>query len=116
MIYEEIYFSCYILLSDQIWLPLLPEMLRNMCIVNVREPVGDVINFETNFIFLMKLFFLHDQKNVKQKCKYQRLPKSISRLNSLIVVYSCGFTIFFRVVTPEAATRFWKNWLYLDLY
>ena len=37
-----------------------------MCIAIVLYPGGDVINFENNLIFLIKLFFLHDQK-VKTK-------------------------------------------------
>ena len=37
MIFQEKYFSCYILSTDQIWfwLPLLLEILANMCIVSV---------------------------------------------------------------------------------
>ena len=58
MIFEENYFSCYILLCDQIiaWFPLLCEILHNMCVAIVCEPVCDVIKFEINLIFLIKLF------------------------------------------------------------
>ena len=45
-----------------VWLPLFLEMLSNMCIVIVCWPGCDVINFEINLIFLMKLFGLQDQK------------------------------------------------------
>ena len=43
-------------------LPLFREMLGNMCIVIVCWPSCDVINFENHFVFIIKPFFLHDQK------------------------------------------------------
>ena len=49
-----------------LWLPLIREILSNMCVVIRCEPGCDVINFEINFIFLVKPFFLHTQK-VKTK-------------------------------------------------
>ena len=45
-----------------IWLPLLIEILTNMCIAIFYDPDCDVMDFEINIIFLIKLFFLHDQK------------------------------------------------------
>ena len=48
------------------WLPLLREILCNMYIVIVCKSGCDVINFDINIIFLIKQFFLHDQK-VKDK-------------------------------------------------
>ena len=44
------------------WLPLLLEILGNMCIAIVCYPGCDVMDFETNLIFLIEPFFLHDQK------------------------------------------------------
>ena len=44
------------------WLPLLLEILSNMCIAIVCYPDCDVMDFEINLIFLFELFFLHDQK------------------------------------------------------
>ena len=42
------------------WLPLLLEILKNMCIAIVYYPGCDVIDFKTNFILLMiQPFFLH---------------------------------------------------------
>ena len=38
-----------------------------MYIVIVCKPGCDVINFEDNFIFLIKPFFLHDQKSQDKK-------------------------------------------------
>ena len=42
------------------------EILGNACAAVVRKPSSDVINFEINFSFLIKLFFLYDQ-NIKTK-------------------------------------------------
>ena len=44
-----------------IWLPLLREILDKICIASVCKPGCDIISFEINLIFLIKLFFLHDQ-------------------------------------------------------
>ena len=69
MIFEEKFFFCYILLTDQVsfvWLLLLHEILGNMCIVIICQQGCDVMNFEINVNFLIKLFSLHDQK-VKTK-------------------------------------------------
>ena len=69
MIFEEEYFCCYILLSDQVsmcGLPLLHEMLSIKYIVIVCEAGCDIKNFEINLIFLIKPFLLYDQ-NVKTK-------------------------------------------------
>ena len=40
-----------------VWLPLLREILENICMIIVSYPGCDVINFEINFIFLIKPFF-----------------------------------------------------------
>ena len=47
-----------------VWLPLLCEILGNMCIANVCEPGCAVMNSEVNLTFLIKVFSLHDQKVV----------------------------------------------------
>ena len=57
MNFEETFCFCCILL-----LPLFCEILGNMCIVTVCEAGCDVKTFEIKLIFLIKLFFLHDQK------------------------------------------------------
>ena len=44
------------------WLPLLLEILDNMCIAIVCYPGCDVMDFEINLIFPIQPFFLHDQK------------------------------------------------------
>ena len=47
-----------------VWLPLLCEISGNMSIAIVYEPGCEVMNFEVNPTFLIKPFFLHDQKVV----------------------------------------------------
>ena len=47
-----------------VWLPLLCEILDNMCIAIVCKTGCDVMNFEFILIFLIKPFFLHHQNVV----------------------------------------------------
>ena len=51
------------------WLPLLGEILDNMCIEILYKLSCDVINFEINLIFLIKPFFQHQPffKKIKTK-------------------------------------------------
>ena len=80
MIFQQKCFSCYILLTDQIfivWLSLLFEILGNMCIAIVFWPGCDVINFEINLIFLIKPFLCMIRKS-KQKLKYLENEKRVS--------------------------------------
>ena len=76
MIFEKKNFFSYILLAEQIslpgWLPLLCEILGNMFIVIVCWPGWDVINFEINLVFLIKPFFLDDQKFKANICHIMR--------------------------------------------
>ena len=55
-----------------VWLPLLREILDNMRIAIVCLPGCYVINFEINFIFLIKSFFQKSRK----KFKYRENKKS----------------------------------------
>ena len=54
-------------------LALLYEILGNMCIVIVCEPVCD-INFEINFVFLIKPFFCMNKKS-RKRFKYLESQK-----------------------------------------
>ena len=49
-----------------VWLPLLLEILGNICIATICYPGFDVMDFEINLIFLVEPFFLNDQ-NVMTK-------------------------------------------------
>ena len=64
IIFEEKYFSCYILLPDQISLfgCLYLAIFGNMCLVIVCKLGNDIINFEINIFFPIKPFFLYDQR------------------------------------------------------
>ena len=61
-----------------VWLSLLREILGNMCIVIVCWPGCDVMNFEVNFIFLFKPFFLHDQKVMTETWKILRKKRAFN--------------------------------------
>ena len=82
MIFQQKCSSCYILLTDQISLPgclyFLLEILDNMFIAAVCYPGCDVMGFEINLIFLVKPFFLHDQK-VMTKALIYRERKELLR-------------------------------------
>ena len=65
-------------LQELVWLLLLRQILGNMCIVIVCWLGCDAINFPTNHIFLIKPFFLLDQK-FKTKVSISWERKEISR-------------------------------------
>ena len=60
-----------------VWLPSLREILDNVCIAIVCFPGCDVMNFETNLIFLIKPLFYMNKKS-RQKIKYLENEKSLS--------------------------------------
>ena len=73
-IFQEKYFSCSINWPNfNVWLPLLLEILGNMCIA--MAPGCDIINFEINLIFLIKLFF-YMNKNSRKKSKHLKNKNS----------------------------------------
>ena len=59
------------------WLPLLHEILGNISIVIVCWPGFDVINFQTDLVFLIKPFF-YMTKTSRQKFKHLENKKSFS--------------------------------------
>ena len=63
-----------------VWLPLLREILHNMCIAIVCFPGCDFINFEINLIFLIKPFL-----------KGFQLPKIVSELR--VHLWKCKNTL-----------------------
>ena len=72
MIFQEKCFSCHILLTDKTSLSYCLNFLRywdNLCVVIVCNTDCDIMNFETNLIFLIKLFFYMTKKS-RQKLKY----------------------------------------------
>ena len=72
-------FSSYIILTDQISLSDCLYFLRcwgNICIVTDYFPGCDIINFETNIIFLIKPYSYLTKKS-RQRFKYLENEKSI---------------------------------------
>ena len=63
-----------------VWLPLLLEIFRNMCIAIVCWPGYDVINFKTNLTFLIKPF-LYMTKRSRKKLKISWKRKELLRWN-----------------------------------
>ena len=57
------------------WLPLLLEILGNMCIAIVFFSGCDLKNFEINHFFLVKLYS-HMTETSREKCKYLDNKKS----------------------------------------
>ena len=72
MIFQENFFLMLYSINRTyfiIWLPLLLEVLGNMCIVIACFPGRDVMNFEINLNFLIKPFF-YIIKKWRQKYKH----------------------------------------------
>ena len=76
------------------WLPLLREILDNMCIAIICEPGYDGINFKINHIYLIKPFFLYDQK-FKTKIQISWEQKELPRWNK---TYFSSFWIIIKVI------------------
>ena len=71
-----------------VWLPLLYEIFDNMCIAIVCKPGCDVKNFEIKPIFLIKPFFLHDQKVVTKTKRERKEPLTILTGKNCFIQYS----------------------------
>ena len=111
-VFQEKYFSCYTLLTDQIsnfiiWLLLLLEILGNMCIAIVYFPGCDVINFEISLIFLFKpLFYM--TKISRQKFTYLENEKSFrGEIKSIFVIFK-GLSVVKNCLRPESAPLNWR--------
>ena len=83
---------CYILYWSNfiLWLPLLLEISGNICLVFVYYPVCDVVNFEINLSFFVKLFSYMTKKKKKSQEAFSIILKGLS------VAKSCP--------RPESAT------------
>ena len=53
-----------------VWLPLIRGMLDNICVLIVCQPGCDVISFEINLIFLIRLFFYMTKKSKQNVINY----------------------------------------------
>ena len=59
------------------WLALLREILCKTYIVIVYWPGCDVRYIETKFIFVIKLFFVHDKKNQDKNLNILRTKRAL---------------------------------------
>ena len=88
-IFQEKYLSCNFIA----WLPLRLEILVNMCSAIFRWKGCDFMNFENNFIFLIRSL-LYTTKKYRQKIKYLENKESIkSEVNSIFLSFSRGFQL-----------------------
>ena len=86
-----------------VWLLLLREILGNMYIVFVCKPGCDVMNFEINLIFLIRLFFLHDQKVIiKIWISWEQ--------KELLIWNKKHFLSFSRAFNEENIANFFGRW------
>ena len=105
-----------------VWLPWLCEILGNMCIAIACKPCYDVMNFEVNFIFLIKPIFIHDQK-VVAKLKYFENRKSFyDEIKTFLVIFK-GLSIkqttqfFWEGESPTLINYLvWRLWNYISIY
>ena len=58
-----------------------------MCIAIACKPGCDVMNFEVNLIFLIKLFFLYDQKAKTKNFGILRTKRDFKVRESTLVVF-----------------------------
>ena len=82
-----------------------------MCIVIICCPVCDVINFEINHSFLIKLFFYINKKSA-QKCKYFKNQKSFKHEIKSVFNDFKGLSIVRNCLRPESRPLnglFWTN-------
>ena len=75
---KKVCFICFN--ASTIWLTLVLAILGNMCIAIVCFLGCDVINFEINFIFLVKPFF-YMTKKPRKKIKYLENEKNFLSWN-----------------------------------
>ena len=106
MIFQEKYFSWYILLTDQNSLSgclyFFLEILGNMYTVIFCCPIYDVINFEINLSFLIKSFFY----TTEYGCSF--VAKLSWKKNCFLKKY-CGFYKIYMICSK-------KNFFYREKY
>ena len=101
-IFQEKYFSCSINWPNfNVWLPLLLEILGNMCIA--MAPGCDIINFEINLIFLIKLFF-YMNKNSRKKLNILRTKIAFKVEEKAYFVIFIGLSFVKYCLRSESAT------------
>ena len=130
MFFQGKWFSSYSInwLNFISWLPLLLEILDNMCIVIVWFPDCDVIDFEINLIFLMKLFFYMTKKSRQNlnilrtkkscqgevKCIFHHF-KNFSSCQKLSHTWECAFKILSKMILFDLLFDFLGDWNWQDV-
>ena len=101
------------------WLPLLLEILVNMCMVSVYQPGCDVIDFEIYLIFLTKPLSYMTKKS-RQKFKYLENEKSFwGEIKSIFHLFQRTFRCQKLSQTLECAFNFYflkKIWSSISFY
>ena len=85
-----------------VWLPLLLEILANMCITIVCQPDCDVIKFEINLMFLIKPF-CYMTKSSRQKFKYPETKRTFEVKWKAFFIISEGLSVAKNGLRPERA-------------
>ena len=96
MIFEEKYFLRYILLTDQISLPLLLEILRNICFVIVCCPLRDAMVFEIDICCLIMetwSVFLYDQKSQDKNLNILITKRDFNVKDKAFLIVSKGLSL-----------------------
>ena len=76
-----------------VWLPLLLEILEDMCIVIICFPISEVMKFEIKISLLMKLFPTWPKKS-EQKFKYLQKERSfLSEMKSTFQHFQMSFRL-----------------------
>ena len=76
------------------WLPLLCEILSDMCTVTVCSPGSDVINFEINLIFLIQALFTWPKRS-KQIFRTRRSKSKEFKNKRMKVQFKRAFKSYF---------------------
>ena len=83
-----------------VWLPLLLAILGNLCIMIICFPVCDIINFETNLSFLIKLF-LYITKKSGQNCKQLKKKAALVMKQKVFFINCKGFSVVRNCLRPK---------------
>ena len=100
MTFDRKYFYCFVNWPNFIiWLPLLLAIMGNMCIVIIRDPVCNVINFQIKLGFLIKPFS-HMIKKSQKKLNILRTTYLFFNLKKIIIFK--GFSVARNCLGPES--------------
>ena len=84
------------------WLPLLFEILDNMCITNACQPGCDVIKFEIDLIFLIKTFCYMTKKS-RQKLNILKTKRAFEVKKKAFFIIFKGLSVAKNCLRSESA-------------